>query len=104
MSKYKKGDHIINHYNDIYTIKDVLDESYLMICPSGNEEINSIKIVDKTSSLYSTIWHNSKEELPDEQHIVISYSEDKKKAHIGLRSNIQGYYRWAYLEDIDPQF
>lgn len=65
--------------------------------------MSKYKNIDKTSSLYGIIWHNSKEELPDEQHIVISYSEDKKKAHIGLRSNIQGYYRWAYLEDVDPQ-
>lgn len=52
------------------------------------------------------IWHLSKNETPsmEDNRIIIAYTENKKHSFIGKRIdlNLHGYYRWAYLDEVDP--
>lgn len=51
--KFNTGDWIVSKYGDIFQIKEVIAGSYKLLCPSGNEEINSVRIVDNNSHLWS---------------------------------------------------
>lgn len=51
--KYKAGDWIVSKYGDLFQIKEVVAGGYKLLCPSGNEEINSFGIVDKSSHLWT---------------------------------------------------
>lgn len=50
------------------------------------------------------IWHLSKNEISSIDHIIIAYTENKKNSFVGKWSdlNLYGYYRWAYLDEVDP--
>jgi hypothetical protein len=57
--KYKAGDWIVSKYGDLFQVKEIVAGNeivagdYKLLCPSGNEEINSVRIVDNNSHLWS---------------------------------------------------
>ena len=52
--KFKKGDWIKNHYGDVFLVLGIEGDSYLLRGADGDESLNSIKIVDKSSHLIDT--------------------------------------------------
>ena len=49
--KYNNGDWIVSKYGGIYQVKEVMRDSYNILCTNNTEEINSIFIVDNASRL-----------------------------------------------------
>lgn len=43
-------------------------------------------------------------QVQDNNRIIIAYTENKKHSFVGKRIdlNLHGYYRWAYLDEVDP--
>lgn len=85
--KYKAGDWIVSKCGDLFQIKEVVAGGYKLLCPSGNEEINSIRNVDKSSYLWSIAKARPGNVLATSQSIFIFkgfYIANKPKAYCGI--------------------
>lgn len=88
--KYKAGDWIVSKCGDLFQIKEVVAEGYKLLCPSGNEEINSIRNVDKSSYLWSIAYARPGDVLATSLSIFIFkgfYIADKPKAYCGIMND-----------------
>ena len=50
------------------------------------------------------IWHNSNEEQPDGKRRIVCYCLNTNGGEVGIHIIVNPNYRWAYLEDLDPEY
>jgi hypothetical protein len=50
------------------------------------------------------IWHNGNEEQPDGKRRTVCYCLNTNGGEVGIHTIINPNYRWAYLEDLDPEY
>jgi hypothetical protein len=52
----------------------------------------------------NNIWHNSNEEQPDGKRRTVCYCLNTNGGEVGIHTIVNPNYRWAYLEDLDPEY